>query len=514
MAQQVYRANLSAKVFPLVAEYFGRSVIVAGQDQNFSRQLGSTEDPDKDRGIPQIYYCHNVMPSSEGLQSIGYTQVITDTKSGFINQFTLRDVDGNQVFFSATSFGDIYVLPFGETLWMSLAPIAGIQGKEISIATINGQSYVFFSGIGCYLYDRITNAMIKITLDGLDETQVLGIVASAGYMIAWTDKAIAWSSAIPHEVPTDPIDFVPSEVTGAGGGNVESAKGKLTVCVQHYLGFIIYTTNNTIGAIYTNNANYPFNLREMPSGGGLSDPSLISSDSGTGNHYAFTTSGLQLVSIQQAQLILPEVTDFTSGKYFEDFDESTLKFIRTKLSTTMLKSVNIISDRYLVISYGVTELTHALVYDVVMKRFGKLKQTHTVCFEWKQLNPDVVDTPRQSIGFLKSNGSIFTVDFAYGSPSSYGVMLLGKYQLARTRLTSLQHVEIENVREYAPFKLYNCVSYNGKTLEPAVEGYLAERAESYRKYNFHQTGINHTLIFIGDFYADSLVIKFNINGRV
>src|SRR6476620_5882961 len=72
MSQVVYRGNLSSAFFPFISEYQGRTVIVAGPDNNFNRQLQSSADLDKDIGIPQLYYCHNVLPNGNGLQAIGY----------------------------------------------------------------------------------------------------------------------------------------------------------------------------------------------------------------------------------------------------------------------------------------------------------------------------------------------------------------------------------------------------------------------------------------------------------
>lgn len=514
MAQISYRGNLSAKVFPFVSEVFGQTVIIPGPDQNFSRQLVSAEDLDKDRGIPQMYYCHNVMPCAEGFQSIGYTAVINDTKSNFINQYTLRDTAGNEVFYSHTSDGKNYILPFGGTTWTQINDIAGTAGVPISIATLNGQTFIYFAKIGCYTYSATSNTLVPIVLTGLDATTVVGITSSAGYLIAWTENSIAWSSTVSHDIPTDPIDFVPSLATGAGGGNVEAAKGKLTICAPHYLGFIIYTTDNAVAAVYSGNARYPFNLREIVNSGGLANSSLISVDSGSGNHYAYTTSGLQLVSISQTQTTLPELTDFIAGRYFEDFDENALLMYHQILVAPMKKAINVISDRYLVVSYGISSLTHALVFDLVQKRFGKLKQPHVSCFEWKQLSPEVIETPKQSIGFLKADGSIVTVDFSYASDTSHGVMLLGKYQLSRLRLMTLEQVTLENIRVGNVFNLYAAASIDGKNLLPAVEGYLAVSNGPLRVYNFHQTGVNHTLIAKGSFYCSSLELKFHIHGRV
>lgn len=513
MAQITYRANLSAKVFPFISEYFGRSVIVSGPDQNFSRQLVSSEDLDKDRGIPQLYYAHNVMPMAEGFQSIGFTPTINDTKSGFSNIQPLRDYLGAQVFFSHGDDGANYVLPFGGTYWTQINTIPGTVGVAVTTAQMNGQTFIYFANVGCYLYNAASNTLLPITLTGLVSTDILGITSSAGYMIAWSTNTVAWSSTVAHAIYTDPIDFVPSLITGAGGGSIEAAKGKITICVAHYLGFIVYTTDNAIAGIYSGNSRFPFNFREIVASGGLANASLISFDSGTGNHYAYTTSGMQLVSMSQTTTIFPEITDFIAGKYFEDFNETTLALETQGLFYPMKKAINVISDRYLVISYGVSSLTHAIVFDIVQKRFGKLKIPHTSCFEFKLITPEVTETPRASIGFLQSNGSIKVVDFTYTSSYSSGVMILGKYQYVRARLMQLDSVSIENIKADSGFNLYVLNSINGKTTDAPVAGYLAENSGTYRKYNFRVTGINQSLLFKGKFTAVSLELAFNISGR-
>jgi hypothetical protein len=331
-------------------------------------------------------------------------------------------------------------------------------------------------------------------------------------MIAWTSTAIAWSSTVEHSNPTDPIDFVPSLETGAGGGNVEAAKGPITFCMPHYLGFIIYTDANAVAAVYSGNARFPFNLREIVNSGGVTDISLVSYDSNSGNNYVWSTSGLQIITISQTQTVFPEITDFLGGSYFEDFDEDNLQFVRTQLTSQMLKAINMIADRYLVISYGISSFTHALVYDTVQKRFGKLRVPHVSCFEWKQTGANA-ESPKQTIALLQSNGNVITVDFGYGSANSSGCMLLGKYQLSRARTLTLDEVELENIITGNNFSLYNFASVNGKTFQPPVAGYLALDSGDSRVYTFRQTGINHTLLALGNFYMSSIVLKFHLNGR-
>lgn len=510
MGQQVYRANLSAKVFPFVSEFFGRSIIVAGQDQNYTKPLTSTEDTDKDRGIPQLYYCHNVMPMAAGFQSVGYTPTIAPfvNEDKFTNIYILRDASaGVEVFFSSTSDGRNFVLPFGNPSWQQINTIAGTAGKMITTAFVNGQTYLYFAGVGCYKYVASSNTLVAVTLNGLTAASILGIVAASGYMIAWTTNAVSWSST------TDPTDFVPSLTTGAGGGGVEAAKGPILGCVSHQMGFMTYTLENCVAASYSGNSRYPFNYKEIVASGGLGSLDYISYDAESGNHYAYTTSGLQLVSMTATQTVLPDVTDFISGKYFEDFDETTNTFVRTTISGAMKKAISVVADRYLVISYGISSLTHAIVYDITNKRFGKLKVDHVTCFEWKILSPTVSEIPRESLAFLQKDGAIKIVDFSYTSSTASGVMLLGKYQYARSRMIQLQGVELENVRAGSNFTLLNYYSPDGKSLGIPKAGYLKLSAESFREYLFHTTGVNHSLLFKGAFFINSLVLTFNIHGR-
>jgi len=512
MAQIVYRGNLSAKVFPFISEWFGRSVIVQGQDQNFNRQVASSEDLDKDRGIPQIYYCHNVMPSAAGFQSIGFDSKVVGTGSNFQENQTLRDTAGNQVFFSNNTDGTNWVLPYGATTWQQINTIPGTVGATVTTAAINGQSYVFFANVGCYMYQASSNTLIPIIFSGLDVTTIIGITSANGYMIAYSTTAIAWSSTVPHLVPTDPIDFTPSLTTGAGGGNIEAAKGKIVFCLTHFLGFIIYTTTNAISAVYSGNANYPYNFREIVNSGGLASSSLVGYDPNTGNHFTYTTSGMQMVSVNQTQTMFPEITDFITCGYFEDFDEVNQVFNTQVLTTPLVKKLTVISDRYLIMSYGVTNLTHCLVFDTVQKRYGKLKINHVDCFEYHPNTTSAADTPRNSIGFLQSNGSIQVVNFKYAGSNSSGVMILGKYQYVRSRTLQLEGMEIDSIKQGNNL-IVNCLTSIDGTNTINKGSYLTASNGNYRKYSFHSVGINHSILFIGNFYLDSFVLTFNIHGR-
>lgn len=519
MAQIKYRGNLTAKAFPLLSTNFGRSVIIPGSDQNVTPRTpqATQDDLQTDRGIPQIYYAQNAMPTAEGIQSIGYQQQVSIQSSGFINIYVLIDSTGTKVYFSHKADGTSWVLTIGGINWVQTTFVAASAGKQVSIATLQGQTYIYFATVGCYIYDVGSNTLIPIVLTGITLATTLGIVNSSGYMLVWSSSAIAWCSTIARALITDPIDFVPSLVTGAGGGNVESARGKITYCISHYLGVIIYTTDNAIAAIFSNNARYPFNFREIVGAGGLSDPSLISSEAQGGAHYAYTTSGLQLVNISQGTSVLPEITDFLAGEYYEDFDDVTISLSYIQLSAPMVKQINYVSDRYLLVSYGVGSLAQTIVLDTKYNRLGKLKLPHTATFEFKNNIPETTDLPRKSIAFLQDSGMVFTVNFAIQAGFNRGVIFLGKYQVSRTRFTTLDEVEFENIfiadtAHADKFRVWDAYSLDGKTTT-LKEGYLSYHSPNISKYTWRVTGVNHTLIVMGNFNLNSIMLSLHVNGR-
>jgi hypothetical protein len=506
MAQITYRANLSAKSFPFVSENFGRSIIVSGPDQNFSRQLVAAEDQDKDIGIPQLYYCHNVMPNSSGWQSVGYTEILPRITgvSDIVDVFLLRDGADNKIFMAVSESGNLYVSDGTGAPWAFKTTVPA--GKLVTVAYVAGITYIYVENTGCYKYDFGTAAFVSVTLTGLVAANITGITYSAGYLIAWTTSTVAWSST------TDPTDFTPSLLTGAGGGPVESARGALNYCVPHTLGFIIGTADNCIAALYQNNSRYPFQFREIVNSGGMTSLDLVSWDANSSGLYAYTTSGLQLISTSQTQSMYPEITDFISGRYFEDFDDGTKTFVTTVLSNAMQKRLSVVSDRYLVISYGISELTHAIVFDLILKRYGKLKITHKQVFTYHLAAAGILETPRQSFGFLKKDGSVSVVDFAIGSPSLNGTMILGKYQYARSRLLQLDQIFLESVRANQAFTLTVLSALDGKNpvLSTPTLTYSSGLA---REYSTRAIGVNISLLMQGGFMMDSLVLQFNVHGK-
>lgn len=519
MAQIRYRANLSAKDFVFSSQNWGRSVIMKQYDQNFSRQIVSPTDPDKDIGIPQIFYCHNVMPAAQGFQSIGLDNVFAGPALAGGTVFQIIPWAAN----NTNLLGMLLVIDVGAGVykiystqavaagtWSFLGSITGIPVASegilpVTVASIGGVTYLWIPLTGCYSWDGGTWGPVALT--GLTPSQIIGITESFGYMIAWSFNAVAWSSTI------SPTDFTPSLLTGAGGGQIAPLKGGITWIQHHTFGFIAFSETNCAAAVYSGNARYPFNFREIIGGGGMDSELLASLDSESGNLYGYTTAGLQIVSVTQAQVVFPELTNYIGGETFEDFNDATLLFSETQTSV-IYKRVQVISNRYLVISYAyvnsVPQLySHALVYDISMKRWGKIKFSHRQAFTLQVRGASQL--ARNSFCLLDPLGNIVQVDFSQYATTG-GTILLGKYQHSRDRLITLQQVDLEYVPSTAGVTLHDMVTYDGKTFQsPQLLTAIANT--SAPQYPTRLTGMNHSLILQGVWQLDSLMLTYSVNGR-
>lgn len=513
MADVTYRANLKASSFPFLSELFGRSVIVRGQDQNYIPGLAAKDTIDSAAGIPQIYYAHNVVPSDSGYRAVGYdihTAQIHPSSAGFTEIHILRDGTGASVLFTTDAVGNSYIQETGSTTWKP--PVTRIDeyilaGKRITTAFVSGVTYIYVAEHGAFTYDIATNVFTAITLTGLTATDILGIAANSGYLLAYSGDAIAWSST------TDPTNFTPSLETGAGGGSVEGVRGTIVTVEEVYGGLVIFATDNCVAAEYSGNPRYPYKFTSLPGAGGLQSASNVTADVGSGILYAYTESGMQSITLRQAQTVFPDVTDYISGGLFETYNEVTDELETVDaIGSVVHKRIVLISDRYVVVSYGVDSLTHALIYDTALKQWGRLKIDHVDCFEFLQHPSETTELPKHSIAFLTAGGGIQILNSDIGNTAANGVMLLGKFQYVRSRMLQLQSVEFENVNAGNTFTLMDFPAIDGKNFEGAVEGYLSTGVGKLRKYLFHNTAMNHTICCKGAFNAVSLVLTFNVAG--
>lgn len=597
MADVTYRANLSAVSIPLISEEFGRTIIVKQQDQNFVPTVVSKSDQDKDIGIPQAYYGHNIVPTNYGYKSVGYALQIpgiagvddfhmvipffdstgdkrylgiteagvlytasslegawsllpnifskavltadpTNTGNGTVNSMQVLAGAVPKVYDIAMTSATAYTVKIGGTLEatgtvgtlytsadgltsftviagstafavadaFSLATTPATFTGAISYATVSGNTYMCVAGVGIFAYSYAEDTLYTVVPAGIDVDALLGVTSAGGYLVVYADTAVAWCSLL------DVMDFIPSLTTGAGGGSVEGARGAIRKLVGVAGGFIVFTSSNAVGAAISGNSRYPFVFKEISNCGGLTDLTLCTEEADAAAVYAFTTNGLQQVTLQKASTTAPEITDFLSGMHFEDFDVNTISFIRQRLSSPLKKQLAYIAGRYLLLSYGINDLTHAIYYDTALQRYGRLRVDHRIVISYGFLDADSADSPKKQVGFLLRDGTLKLLDFSINAYVDDSVLILGKFQYVRSRRLQLDGVDVETVDSDADFTLLDLPSPNGKSYGNPVAGYLAENVDGLRSYNFRTTALNHSLVCLGAFRLSSVILNFNVHG--
>ena len=534
------RVNLTSAKFPLISRNQGQSIMVGQADLNFTPGLNPTDEgliPQNDRGIPQIIYCDNVMPFQEGLQSVDNLSIVSDNVAYDVRKiFQVRDIAGNMAYFAINVTGAfqwqclIYRDGGSGTVTRSLisgGAITGYIGGLITTAFINGETYIYFEGATdpCRKYNFSTNTLDVVTLTNFATNLVdppKGIFASNGYLCGWSSSRVTWSSTV------TPTDFVPSLATGAGVSQIQDAATDIMVCRSHARGGIIYTRTNTVGMVYTNNKNFPWNFRDIPGAGGCeTEPLMTRIEDENEWHYAYTTYGLQKINPTSCRMFLPEVTEFLSGGIIESYDRNTNVFTYTFAGTPLTplyKKLAMINSRYLCISYSTsqTAFEFCLVIDIVTQRWGKLRVPHVEIFEWQDMNSFLGrELPRRAIAAITAASGITNTSFVQSNTfPGEGVLILGRYQYIRQRLMQLQKITLQNARYSVGSNnmvIRDNLSIDGQTTVNSVFGTKITTDNNLQTmiYGFNSAvGLTHTFVISGKFALNSMLLEFNNHGRL
>lgn len=514
MAQISYRGNLAADDFPLLSALQGQTVIVGKIDQDYELTAKQGQRLQKEKQIPQIYYCHNVIPTGQGYQSIGFTDKIASiAQVDFNDGFTLRDPSENKFLYSPAG-GKNYVYDANVGNWVSRNPIAA-AGLLVTVAYLNGETYIFYQKVGCFRYDRATTAMVPVAFTGLVVANINGICASNGFLLAWDDANNVYRSQA-----ASPLNFTPDPSLGSGSGIPQDIRGRIVVVLPIAGGYIVYTTANAVAGVFQQNIRYPFIYREVAGSAGIRSPNHVSWQDNLGDHYALTVAGVQQVDKSKATPVFPDLSDFLASKVFEDYDTNTDTFTVTKLSAQVDVHITVVGSRFVVFSYGVVAgtYTHALIYDLGFKRWGKIKYTHVDCFSYAVPNlvgVPTFETPKDIVAFLQNDGTIKIVNFDLVHTNDTGLIVLGKFQFLRDRLVGLLEVEMENIDQTYNFSLRILTSLNGKTISSIIKDpTLLDNVDNFRRWGMRTgDGTNHSIVGFGTFHLTSFELLFKVAGH-
>lgn len=149
MAQYPVRVNLTAMGFPLLSEYSGRSVILKQQDQNYIPASTARDVDTREIGIAQAIYCHNVIATSQGYQSINYELQITLTgRTDILGQIAVQEAStGNKAYICWSATGLFYYCSAAGYAWSLANSIPTAAGKEVTYAYVNGVGYIYIANV-------------------------------------------------------------------------------------------------------------------------------------------------------------------------------------------------------------------------------------------------------------------------------------------------------------------------------------------------------------------------------
>jgi hypothetical protein len=399
MAQTKYSANLSAADFTFSFSFKGPSVVIPGADQSYYQSFAgwAGETPQRGTNIPQLMYCENTVPTAEGYRSVAYKWFVEPPTppQRFVRYIPMFEGTGKSVLLGITADLKIYALSaLTSGQWQLVtwddsefgpAPAAWTTPAQITYATAAGFSLIHIAGVGTWAFNYLAQSLVYLPLDGLDDTKLNGICASSGYLIAWDDTTIYWSST------EHILDFNPSLITGAGSANVDGLKGTIKLCKEIGGGFIIYSDVSIVSAAYSSNSAIPFIFDVLAGGAGVRDDMAVAHDINTQIHFAWTTAGLMGIELHQCKAMFPQLTDFIASGIS---DSSTVDGhpVINWLDEYKEVRIAIISSRYLCVSFGqeypalpneypTHDLSQALLYDLQFKRWGKLNIEHVQIIE-------------------------------------------------------------------------------------------------------------------------------------
>lgn len=514
MALQRFKVALNAARFPLVSTKGNRAVFIPGLDSapRTPRQYVGAE-PNVDYNTPQVLYMQDVMPVGEGLRSVGYTQKIQATvNDDFDTIFPLRDADENIALYSPAK-GKNYVYDQGLSLWKTKS-LEDIQGLTLAAGydvTKSKVTYAYVDGKTLICYSRLkSNTNLDMSLILWDSStlgllyggsivqnlpfpagEIDGISSSSGYLLVWSGLSVAWAPF--NGTAFNFINYANGAFTGAGNQIPEDVQGKILAIVGVSGGFMMFTNRNCVAASYhAQNLQAPWVFREVPGAGGASSYEEMTVEGSLGAVYAYTTAGLQRVTVNSAEPVQPQVADFITSRQIERYYGVTKTLVQSASGQDLATKITNIGNRYLAISYGLVknQYEYVLIYDLMLERFGKLAFRHTDCFHYTftptatsltydqagsmtyddfatttydsgEQDPTTSLTPAQhAIGLLTNLGAVFVAEWSDLASASLnnGVAIIGRIQLTRARNAQINRIEVEGLESGS---VGVCPSYDG-----------------------------------------------------
>lgn len=566
MAVQRFRLPLNNAAFPFVSTNAPRAVFVPGLDVAPRSPRGFVSDRESaDYDLTQIIYGENFMPVGPGVRSVGYKQIIGPTiNNDFDSIFPLRDADENVVLYSPGA-GKNYVYDSLASAWTSttiptiysktFAAGSNPANSRVTYAYVDGYTFICFSRLkssdaipvdmSLLYWNSTTQALAPpstlITNLPFPAGEIDGISSSSGYLIIWSGIQIAWApfSGTAFNFAT----FVNGAYTGAGSQIPEDVQGTIRAIIPVSGGTVAFTERNAIGMSYVaNNLTAPWVFREIPDAGGLESYEQASVEGSLGKIIAYTTAGMQSIALNSAESFHTNVGDFIASRQIERYNSSIKALEQAATSLDFYVKIASVGNRYIVVSYGTFPgiYSFALVHDMALNRWGKLRVVHRDCFYYNY-GPQTADLTYSMLGdvaynnpllttyaattaqsnafvsaphalaFLKQTGEIVLADWSnqIRATEDEGVIVIGRVQLSRSRNTQLNRVQTEGLKSGAAAI---APSYDGRTLAATQNLGLIAASSDYKDYGALIDCKNFNLVITGTFDLTTVLLEATPTG--
>jgi hypothetical protein len=248
---------------------------------------------------------------------------------------------------------------------------------------------------------------------------------------------------------------------------------------------------------------------ESDTASGISNPEDIALGQ---QHYANTSEGIVEITLNRDSGVNTELTEFVTSKVFEYWDWTASKLVTERLISSVDICMKAIQDRYLVISYkrkADKYYTYAIVYDLVLKKFGKITYPHldvaTFNFDTEgELKPvsdfgeavtnttnsyysyssfppyqyasarDGSETPNarnnRIIALLGAAGELCVISPSYNTVSFNSLIVLGKFQGSKSMSATMQELVLDGVNYNT--KVMVTGSYSGNTASDILQEFV------------------------------------------
>lgn len=278
--------------------------------------IATREDLPENRVPVSAYKGYNFLPTSYGYKSyFGINSKLDiDSLNARVDRiFTFQNDILENVLIALCDTGIWIKKGEASGAWTQALVIAPDPDPNVyfpwSWCIINNDFYCYRQGAANYqkiISDSVTGVAVSSVvpnfLNMAGQVEIFRAGARLGFRDS--DDSFAWSNL------DDFADFTPSLETLAGNAKFTEIQGKVVTIKSHGPGFMVYATKSILYVQENVENVYRWKPRIVSSNSGISYPRQVTVGEPDTTHFVYASDGLKRIENAQAEVIVPEVTDF------------------------------------------------------------------------------------------------------------------------------------------------------------------------------------------------------------